>query len=104
MQRPSTFERLMEKVLAGLTWQICLVYLDDVIVFSETVNEHIDRLEVIFQKLIKAGLTLKPKKCNFFRRQVPFLGHVVSAEGVSTDPEKIKAIQEWKVPKDLTDV
>ena len=101
---PSTFERLMEKVLAGLTWQICLVYLDDVIVFSETVDEHIERLEVIFQKLIKAGLTLKPKKCNFFRRQVPFLGHVVSAEGVSTDPEKVRAIQEWKVPKDLTDV
>ena len=101
---PSTFERLMEKVLAGLTWQICLVYLDDVIVYSETVLEHIDRLEVIFQKLKKAGLTLKPKKCNLFRKQVPFLGHVVSAEGVSTDPEKIKSIQDWKVPKDLTDV
>ena len=101
---PSTFERLMEKVLAGLTWQICLVYLDDVIVYSETVLEHIDRLEVIFQKLKKAGLTLKPKKCNLFRKQVPFLGHVVSAEGVSTDPEKIEAIKEWKVPKDLTDI
>ena len=94
----------MEKVLAGLTWQICLVYLDDVIVYSKTVQEHINRLETIFQKLIKAGLKLKPKKCNLFRNKVPFLGHVVSAEGVTTDPDKVKAIQEWKVPQDLTDV
>ena len=101
---PSTFERLMEKVLAGLTWQICLVYLDDVIVYSKTVSEHIDRLEAIMQKFISAGLTLKPKKCNLFRTQVPFLGHIVSSEGVGTDPEKIGAIQNWKVPQDITDV
>ena len=101
---PSTFERLMEKVLAGLTWQICLVYLDDVIVFSRTVEEHISRLETILQKLIQAGLKLKPKKCFLFRKEVAFLGHVVSSEGVSTDPEKIRAIQEWKTPQDLTDV
>ena len=101
---PSTFERLMEKVLAGLTWQICLVYLDDVIVYSRTVHEHIDRLESILQRLIEAGLKLKPKKCFLFRKQVAFLGHVVSAEGVGTDPEKIKAVQEWRTPRDLTDV
>ena len=101
---PSTFERLMEKVLAGLTWQICLVYLDDIIVYSKTVPEHMNRLEVIMQKFIKAGLKLKPKKCNLFRTQVPFLGHVVSADGVSTDPEKIEAVQKWTVPRDLTDV
>ena len=101
---PSTFERLMEKVLTGLTWQICLVYLDDVIVYSKTVDEHINRLNTIMQKFILAGLKLKPKKCFLFRTKVHFLGHVVSSEGVSTDPEKVEAIQNWKVPHDLTDV
>ena len=101
---PSTFERLMERVLQGLQWQICLVYIDDVIIYSRTVEEHVSRLELVLQKLAEAGLKLKPKKCHLFRTKVLYLGHIVSADGVSTDPEKVEAVKEWGVPKDLTDV
>ena len=101
---PSTFERLMERVLSGLQWQICLVYLDDVIVFSRGVSQHISRLEEVLERIMAAGLRLKPKKCHLFQTRVGYLGHVVSGEGISTDPEKIKAVEDWKVPKDLHDV
>ena len=101
---PSTFERLMEKVLAGLQWQICLVYLDDIIVYSKDVATHLERLDIIFGKLRSAGLKLKPKKCHLLRESVLYLGHVVSGGGVHTDPDKVKAVSEWGAPKDLTDV
>ena len=101
---PSTFERLMEQVLAGLQWQICLVYLDDVIVYSRDFTEHVERLEIILKRISEAGLKLKPKKCHFFCEKVIYLGHTVSAEGIATDPEKVRAVQDWEVPKDLTDV
>ena len=101
---PSTFERLMEKVLAGLQWQICLVYLDDIIVYSKDVMSHLERLDIIFGKLRAAGLKLKPKKCHLLRESVLYLGHVVSGGGVHTDPDKVKAVSEWGAPKDLTEV
>ena len=101
---PSTFERLMEQVLAGLQWQICLIYLDDVIIFSKTCLEHISRLDEVLTKLGQAGLKLKPKKCHFFCKEVLYLGHRVSKEGIATDPEKVKAVQDWEVPTNLTDV
>ena len=101
---PSTFERLMEQVLSGLQWQICLIYLDDVIIFSRTCLEHIARLDEVLTKLGQAGLKLKPKKCHFFCKEVLYLGHRVSKDGIATDPEKVKAVQDWGVPKNLTDV
>ena len=101
---PSTFERLMEQVLAGLQWQICLVYLDDVIVYSQNFTEHVERLEIILRRISGAGLKLKPKKCHLFCEKVIYLGHEVSANGIATDPEKVKAVQEWGIPKNLTDV
>ena len=72
------FEHLMEKVLAGLQWQIYLVYLDDVIVYSKEVATHLIRLHEVFQNLKEVGLTLKPKKCHLLKKQVLYLGHVVS--------------------------
>ena len=83
---PSTFERLMERVLAGLQWETVLVYLDDVIVFAQTVEEELQRLEEVLQRLRKAGLKLKPRKCPLLRQSVVYLGHVVSGDGVATDP------------------
>ena len=78
---PSTFERLMERVLMGLQWKVALLYLDDVIVFSTTVEQQLERLKLIFDRIRKANLQLKPKKCHLFREEVSFLGHKVSAEG-----------------------
>eukprot|EP00731_Ephydatia_muelleri_P005099 Em0002g1275a len=71
---PSTFQHLMERVLAGLHWSTCLVYIDDIILFSRTVQEHFQNLTEVFQRLKQAGLKLKPKKCHLFRNKVKYLG------------------------------
>lgn len=101
---PSTFERLMEKVLRGLHWKSVLIYLDDIVIFSSTVSQHLDRLELVLQRLEAANLKLKPSKCELFKREVKYLGHVVSADGVKTDPEKIEAIKNWPTPSNTTEV
>ena len=95
---PATFERLMERVLSGLPWEVCLLYLDDIIVHAATFEAELERLRSVFTRLREAGLKLSPKKCHLFKKRVVFLGHVVSEEGVSTDPEKIKAVREWPTP------
>lgn len=95
---PATFERLMETVLRGLHWKSLLVYLDDVIVFSTNIQEHCDRLASVLERLRAAGLKLKPSKCELFRSEVKYLGHVVSSEGVATDPAKVEAIANWAQP------
>jgi len=95
---PATFERLMERVLSGLPWEVCLLYLDDIIVHAKTFKAELERLRSVFARLREAGLKLSPKKCHLFKKRVVFLGHVVSEEGVSTDPEKIKAVCEWPTP------
>jgi len=101
---PATFQRLMDVAMTGLNFEICLVYLDDIIVFSKDVPTHLKRLEMLFQRLQAAGLKLKPSKCSLLKRSVGFLGYVVSDEGVSTDPSKIEAIQSWPTPRKLRDV
>ncbi|GBN30436.1 Retrovirus-related Pol polyprotein from transposon 297 [Araneus ventricosus] len=89
---PATFERLMETVLRGLSSEAWLVYLDDIIVVGRTFEEHLNNLRKVFQRLQKANLKLNPKKCRFYQKEVAYLGHVISEEGVKTDPEKIKAV------------
>lgn len=101
---PATFERLMERVLAGLQWEICLVYLDDIIVMASSFDQHLERLEIVFSRLRAAGLKLKPKKCNFFRSEVLYLGHYVTASGLSTDPEKVNRVKNWQTPRTLKEV
>ena len=95
---PATFERMMERVLAGLHWEICLIYLDDVIIFSETFEDHLVRLHQVLTRLKDAKLKLSPSKCKLFRSQVEYLGHIVSKDGVGTDPKKIDAITVWPTP------
>ena len=85
---PATFQRLMKSCLGELCLNWCIIYLDDIIVFSRTPEEHVHRLKAVFSKLRSAGLKLKPTKCDLFKQQINYLGHVVSKEGVSTDPEK----------------
>ncbi|GBO35515.1 Retrovirus-related Pol polyprotein from transposon 17.6, partial [Araneus ventricosus] len=87
---PATLERLMETVLRGLTSEACLVYLDDIIIVGRTFQEHLNNIRKVFQRLQKANLKLSPKKCRFFRKEVSYIGHIISADGVKTDPEKIK--------------
>ena len=94
----------MDMTMAGLTWETCLVYIDDVIVFSRFFEEHTGKLSLVFQRLRKAGLKLKPTKCRLFQRRVVLLGHVLTENGTEPDPEKVSAVVDWPVPKTLTEV
>lgn len=101
---PSTFERLMERVLAGLQWHSVVLYIDDVIVFGKTFAEHVARLEEVLSRLRKTNLRLKPKKCELFQKEVAFLGHLVSKEGVKTQPAKVQTVQTWPTPNSVHQV
>src|SRR5206468_12912263 len=101
---PATFQRLMDLTMAGLNYQICLVYLDDIILMSKTVEEHLERLTLILDRLRSAGLKLKPSKCKLLQKTITFLGHIVSENGVATDPEKIRAVSDWPAPTSVTAV
>ena len=101
---PASFQRLMERCLAGLNLRICLAYLDDIIVFGRTIEEVLERLEVVLGRLGDFGLKLKPSKCKLYQTKVCYLGHVVSKDGVEPDPEKVSALKEWlkTPPKDVS--
>ena len=94
----------MERVFAGLTFLILLIYLDDIIVYSKTFEEHLENLRTVLERLKKSNLKLNPKKCNLLCTKVAFLGHEVSEQGISTDPVKIQAVKEWPQPKTVTEV
>ena len=100
----ATFQRMMEECLGELQPSKCLVYLDDVIVHATTFEQHLENLDMVFQKLHQYGLKLKPSKCSFFKDRLQYLGHVVSAYGVETDPEKTEALRTWPVPKNTKEL
>ena len=95
---PNNFQRLMDSVLSGLQFETCLVYLDDIIVFNSTFHEHIARLRQVLSRLRESGLKVKPSKYHLLRERAPFLGHIISREGVATDPGKGQAVTSWPVP------
>jgi len=95
---PATFQRLMEQVLMNLQWKILVLYLDDVVVYASTVEEHLKRLEMVFQRLRSAGLQLKSKKCDILKSNVAFLGHIIDQHGVHTDPDKVQKVVKWPIP------
>ena len=90
MNSGATFQRLMQKVMGDLHLKECLLYLDDIIVFSSSLNEHMKRLESIFKRLEAAGLKLKPNKCHILQDEVKYL---VSKDGIKTDPSKIDCLK-----------
>jgi len=96
---PATFERVMEQVLQEFISKICLVYLDDVIIFGKTFEEMIWNLKKVLSRLREVNLKVNPKKCILFRQKVKYLGHVISSEGISTDNEKISAVNNWPIPQ-----
>ena len=101
---PTTFKCLMENCLGDLHLNWCIIYLNNIIVYSKTPEEHLERLKAVFQKISKARLKLKPSKCEFFKSKITYLGHTVSNEGIATDHKKIKAIQLWPRPTTVTEV
>lgn len=101
---PSTFSRMMNLVMAGLNFAICLIYLDDIIVFAKDLDTHVNRLTQVLRRLSAVNLKFKPSKCHLLQKRVLFLGHVISEEGVATDLGKIEAVQSWPTPQKLREV
>ena len=96
---PSVFQRLMDLVLCRLTYETCLVYLDNIIVYSKDFGGHVRRLEEVLKRLRQANLKLQPTKSSFFRRSVSFLGHVILEDGIGVQEGKY-----WPPPKNLTEL
>ena len=101
---PATFERLMEFVLAGLIGNSCLVYLDDIVIFSHTFGDHLAHLTEVFSRLKQASLKPKPSKCFLLRDEIAYLGHRVSKNGIATDPNKTEAIEKYPPPTNAQEV
>ena len=100
----STFQRIMERVLHGLHWSTCLVYLDDCIILGKTFEQHMVNLEEVLQRFRDAGFKLKPSKCQFFRKEVTYLGHVISPRGVLPNPANTMKVSSWPRPTNPTEV
>ena len=94
----------MEIVLSGLQWSACLIYLDDVIIFSQTFDEHLERVRLVLDRIAAAGLKLKPRKCHLFAKEVTFLGHVLSSQGVLPNPDNVQKLLDWPEPRTVTEV
>ena len=101
---PATFQRAMELALAGLTYSICLCYLDDIIIFSDSIAEHCNRLRAVLTRFRQHDLRLNLAKCTFAAKKVHYLGHMISEDGVSPLPSKIEAIKQIPVPKTVKEV
>lgn len=101
---PATFQRDMDLVLSGLNWELCLVYMDDVIVFSETFERHLEDLQKVFDRIRTAEMFIKVTKCNFCCKELEFLGHIVSEDGIRPNPKITKSIQDATVPDNVEEV
>jgi hypothetical protein len=101
---PATFQRLINNVLSGLIGFRCLVYLDDIILFGETIEEHNEKLRDVFDRLRQYKLKLQPDKCEFFKNELIYLGHIVIEHGVIPDPKKTEAVVRFPAPNTPTEV
>ena len=101
---PATFQRLMQNCLRELNLTYCLIYLNDIIIFSWMAEEHLHHLYIIFDQLREDNLKLKPSKCNFFRNEITYLAHRVSKDGVCPSNTNLKAIAECTPPQTYTEV
>ena len=101
-QAPAYFKLLMNKVLKGL--KFAMTYLDDIIIFSENELQHLEHLEIVFSHLQEAGLKMKRSKCDFFKSEIHYLGHLISPEGISPLPNKLDCIKHMPAPKDVKEI
>ena len=101
---PSCFQNLMSRCLKDLNWKIALVYIDDILIFSQNFDQHLDHLGQVFQNLRAANLRIHPGKCKFAAREVKYLGHILSPKGIKVDPSKYSAIETYPVPKNAKNV
>ena len=95
---PATFMRMMDMVFGDQNFQTVLIYLDDILIPASSFEQMLERIDMVFTRLEKVCLKVKPDKCHFFKPSIKFLGHIVSEKGIATDPEKISAVKEWILP------
>ena len=96
---PATFQRVMDQVLTGLQGVELFVYMDDIVIYAQDLKEHDRKLRALLLRLRDAGLTLQPEKCHFLRREITYLGHIITREGVKPDPRKIEAVKNFPIPR-----
>jgi Reverse transcriptase (RNA-dependent DNA polymerase) len=101
---PSTFQRAIDFILSGVRWQKCLCYLDDIIVFSSSMESHVEDLDKVLSLLRDAGVSLRLDKCHFFRRRVNYLGHVIEPGKLSVQATKVDNILKAKLPRTKTEL
>ena len=101
---PATFQHLIETCLGDLNLNWCIIYLGDIVIFLKDLASHLERLGTMFQKLEQAGLKLKASKCELFCRKITYLGHIVSAQGIATDEDKIDAFRKCPTPTTIIEV
>lgn len=101
---PAYFMNMMNKVFMDELDKFVVVFIDDILIYLETVEEHEQHLRVVLEKLRQNQLYAKFEKCEFWLENVAFLGHVLTADGIAVDPTKIEAISEWKQPQNVTDI
>ena len=98
------YQRLLENVLADIYLKMCCVFIDDVIIFRKTYGEQLHNLQLVFNRIKVANLKLSPKNCEFLKRKVKFVGHIVSEEGIEIDPSKTDKVTNWPKPQTPEDV
>lgn len=96
---PATFQRLMDQILEGLQGTELFVYLDDVVIYASSLKEHEDKFQKLADRLRNANLKLQPDKCEFLKKEVAYLGHIISEDGLKPDPKKIDAVQNFPTPR-----
>ena len=101
---PRTFQKMMDRILRGLEYKIALAYLDDIIVYGATIEECMANMKIVLGRIRAAGLKLKPSKCSLFQRETTFLGHVISADGIKTDPKKVQDMVDMQPCRNVKDV
>ncbi|UYV77740.1 hypothetical protein LAZ67_15002095 [Cordylochernes scorpioides] len=101
---PATFERMIDSVLGSLKWNMCLCYLDDIVVYAPTFEEHLRHLQLVLSCIQKAGLSLNHKKCLFGSRRIKILGHLVDANGIHPDPDKVEAVSKFPRPRNISEL
>ena len=101
---PATFQRMMDNAFRGLIGEKCFAYIDDIVVFGSTLQEHNDNLVAVLERIYQLGLRLEPKKCEYLKPELEYLGHIITKDGIKPNPEKINCIKNFKPLKTVKDV
>src|SRR5437016_1370401 len=101
---PPTFQRMMNELFMDYLYDWMVVYINDILIYSKTFEEHMEHLKIVFNILRKANLMMKLKKCKFLEQNIEFLGHIVGKDGIKVDPAKIEKVKDLKIPTTVREV